>query len=164
MRVEKRVNFQEVLDEFTRHNDVARNQWALDAIKVADKELDHWVRAILDFDDILNIMLPYHNHRAYLLVPQSGSTVSEAIEKLKSLPPEGCCPNKIDYFSNKPSSLIFLSMKPISHGDYAGLVARGYEGLTHLDGLHRLVAWGRSGISEVAAYVAGRTRPATNSS
>ena len=51
----------------------------------------------------------------------------------------------------------FLSAAPINdprYSDDKGLLDRSYRGLTHLDGLHRLIAWGRESRREIPAYVA----------
>jgi hypothetical protein len=66
--------------------------WARDVIRLADEEFGHWVLATIDADEMLNIMLPHHTHRAELahqLVPQRCSTVSEAISVA------ACVPNRI---------------------------------------------------------------------
>jgi hypothetical protein len=122
---------------------------------MANKQFGTWVLRSLSLEDVLGIMLPHHLHDGQELVPKLCSSVSEAIEKLKSVPRTHSCPKRIDELSNKPVSPVFLSAAPIHHPDYKGLTDRNYRGLTHLDGLHRLIALGRCGKSEIVAYIAG---------
>jgi hypothetical protein len=73
------------------------------------------------------------------------------------------CWEKIAHWRKDSSSPVFLCTAPVSHSDYQDLT--DYEGhLIHLDGLHRLIAWGLYGKLEpdeyekrerVIAYVAG---------
>jgi Family of unknown function (DUF6309) len=167
MQVLSKASFQEVREAFLRENDIHydKNPWALGAIDAAEQQFGHWARVILNTQDILGIMLPHHTRCGPEVVPVSCSTVSEAMERLKSLPSDNpCnnsdnpCNNKVENLSSRPPSLIFLSAAPINHPEYPEyqpLVKRNYKGLTHLDGLHRLIAWGRSGTSGIVAYVAG---------
>jgi hypothetical protein len=160
MQLQSMVSFDEVRAAFLRENDVqcGKNQWALKAIEIAEEQFGHWGRVILSSEDILGVMLPHHTRCGPEVVPPCGSIVSDAIERLKSLPSSDTCRKTVDELSARTPSLIFLSSAPINHSDYPdfrALVERNYKGLTHLDGLHRLIAWGRSGRSGIAAYVAG---------
>ncbi len=160
MRVDVRlVPFDEVRAAFLRENDIERgsNPWAHGAIEIAQRQFGCWANVTLSLSDILGTMLPHHTHGVDL-VPPSGSSVAEAIEKLRSVPLSQACRKNIEELSARPASRAFLSMGPINHPDYSdyrGLIDRGHSGLTHLDGLHRLVAWGRDCKSGITAYVAG---------
>ena len=104
-------------------------------------------------------MLPYHAHGVNL-VPPSGSTVLEAIKRLDFVDHLSECYRRIQQFSDSRTPTIFLSAAPINDpgfSDYRGLLDRGYKGLTHVDGLHRLIAWGREDKRNVPAYIAGLT-------
>lgn len=154
------IPYAQVEADFLRAHDLADeyNRWAIGAIRIAEQQFGHWRRAILSPDDILSVMLPYHKRCGAVIVPPECSSVAEAIERLKQQPPDSLCRKKAESFSNQPPTLIFLSMAPINHPDYAdyqGLVQRQYRGLTHLDGLHRLMGWALAGQGNIEAYVAG---------
>jgi hypothetical protein len=103
-------------------------------------------------------MLPWHTHDGVELVPVAGSAVSEAIEKLEIADRLSECYKRIQQLSSSLITPVFLTAAPINdqrYPDYKGLLERGRAGLTHLDGLHRLVAWGRENKQEIPAYVAG---------
>jgi Family of unknown function (DUF6309) len=160
MRIENELSFQEVHDAFLHENDLQDkyNQWAIGAIQIAEEQLGHWRRVILSDRDILRVMLPHHTRCGPEIVPPSCSTVAEAIQRLKQRPHDDPCRKKAEDSSRNPASLIFLSVGPIDHPDYAdyrALVESKYQGLTHLDGLHRLMGWGLAGRSDIVSYVAG---------
>lgn len=83
------------------------------------------------------------------LIPVSGSTAADAVRRVDLLPPAHSCGQRIGEMSRGPLSAVFLSAAPVvepAYTDYRDLVHRGFKGLTHLDGLHRLIAWhGRAG-------------------
>jgi hypothetical protein len=136
-----------------------RNDWPLGALEAANRQFGHWKRIVLTPEEIQTVMLPWHIHGVDL-VPPSGSTVLEAIKKLDSVDRVSECYRRIQQFSDLPTPAVFLSAAPIRdirYSDYRGLLDRGYRGLTHLDGLHRLIAWGRENKRSVPAYVAGLT-------
>jgi hypothetical protein len=160
MRRESTVTFEEVKSTFLRDNaDLAhRNKWPLGALDVANRQFGRWERVVLAPDELLTVMLPHHSHFGVELVSVAGSSVSEAIEKLKSVDRSNNCYKQIRQFVGDRTSAIYLSAAPIrdeKYPDYNGLIKRGYRGLTHLDGLHRLIAWGQENRREVPAYIAG---------
>jgi len=157
----RRVSFEEVCAAFRLDNPIGfgSSEWALNALEMANKQFGTWMLRSLSLEDILGIMLPHHLHDGQELVPKSCSSVSEAIEKLNSVPGSHSCSKRIDELSRTPPSPVFLSIAPIHHPDSWELRKRNYSGLTHLDGLHRLIAWGRAGKSGPAAYVAGSNVP-----
>jgi hypothetical protein len=161
MRVEKNVSFEEVRAAFLKENAIGfgSNEWAFNALEMANKQFGNWVRGTLTPKDILGIMLPHHYHYEHELVPKLCSSVSGAIEKVESIPESHPCRKRIEELSGRVTSPVFLSIAPITHPDYKGLTDRDYRGLTHLDGLHRLIAWGRTGRAGVVAYVAGMSLP-----
>jgi hypothetical protein len=153
------VAFTEVEATFIRENSATpeRNDWPLGALRAADRQFGNWASAVLVPGDILDVLLPHHAHGVDL-VPPSGLTVREAVERLHLVDRSTECYKRIEQFSSPLTPAIFLSVDPIRHPDYqdyAGLVSRGCRGLTHLDGLHRLIAWSRENKREVPAYVAG---------
>jgi hypothetical protein len=156
---ESKVDFQEVKATFVRDNAETpeRNAWPLRALEIANTQFGDWERVLLFPDDLGNIMLPRHDH-GVSLVPPSGSSVSEALKKLDRLDRSSECYRRIQTFSDPRTSAVFLSVAPINdphYPDYKGLVDRGYKGLMHLDGLHRLIAWHLENKRTVPAYIAG---------
>jgi Family of unknown function (DUF6309) len=159
MHRQSKVDYHEVKATFLRDNvkTLERNAWPLRALEIANAQFGDWTRALLDPDDLGSIMLPRHNH-GVSLVPSSGSSVSEVLKRLERLDHSSECYRRIQQFSGPLTTIIFLSVAPINdpdYSDYKELVDRGYRGLTHLDGLHRLIAWGLENKRSVPAYVAG---------
>jgi hypothetical protein len=162
MQRELEVDFAEVIAIFNRDNAETpeRNGWPLGALEAANRQFGGtWTRVILAPDDVCTVMLPQHNHGVNL-VPADGLTVSDAIKKLDFIDRTSECYQRIQQFSGQQTPAVFLSAAPIidpRYSDYTGLLDQGYRGLTHLDGLHRLIAWGREKQRRVPAYVAGLT-------
>jgi hypothetical protein len=153
------VSFDDVKATFLRENATTpeRNDWPLGALRVANQQFGNWVSVRLAPDELLSVMLPHHAHGVNL-VPPAGLSVSDAILRLDGIDRSTECYTRIQQFSDERNPSVFLSIAPIDdpgYGDYAGLVHRGYRGLTHLDGLHRLIAWGREQRPDVPAYIAG---------
>jgi hypothetical protein len=164
MRIKNQVPFAHVREVFLRENPDMRfgsTDYALGLLEVANQQLEGWYEVLLSAEDILGVMLPPHRHEGLNLIPESGLVVSDALKKLELAPQSHVCPQKIERLSREPVSTVFLSDAPIDHPkypDYRELVRRHYKGLTHLDGLHRLLSWARSGQSGILAFVAARTK------
>jgi hypothetical protein len=171
----KRVAFEEVLACFDAEHEVKpdnTNEHARNMLQAAQEKFDgDWAYVSLDREDVLNIFLPHHISEggAIPLIPPTGLTVAAAVEEIKKISTTDyqsanpVCWQKIAHWRKDSSSPVFLCTAPVSHSDYQDLT--DYEGhLIHLDGLHRLIAWGLYGKLEpdeyekrekVIAYVAG---------
>jgi hypothetical protein len=154
-----RVSFDEVLKTFaTNHSDP--EVWARARLRTADSQRSEWTLVELGPQDVLAVWLPHHRHgpeevgQGLEVVSPEGSTVADTIETLSAVGPNPCV-KRIDMLSSLAPTPVYLSADPIDHQDYAGLVRRKVTGLVHLDGLHRLVAWGRVG-QGATAYVCSR--------
>jgi hypothetical protein len=161
MRVESALSFERVRETFLRENPDPKfgsTDYALRLLEAANTQFGEWCSVVLSAEDSLCIMLPHHTHKGLNLIPESGLLVSEVLPKIELAPKSHECPQWIQKLSQDPLSTGFLSATPLSHGDnsdYRELVRRSYKGLTHLDGLHRLIAYAKSGRSEIVACVAG---------
>jgi hypothetical protein len=171
----KRVAFEEVLACFDKEHEVKpdnTNGHARSMLQAAHEKFDgSWAFISLDREEILSIFLPHHISEggAIPLIPPTGLTVVDAVEKIRKISirdyqsANAVCWRKIAHWKENYPSPVFLCIAPVSHSDYQYLV--NYQGhLIHLDGLHRLIAWGLSGKFEpgeyekrekVTAYVAG---------
>jgi uncharacterized protein DUF6309 len=159
MRIESKVDFKEV-----RHTYLAANPdpsfgsttYALGLLDAANEQFREWHEVVLSSGEVLTIMLPWHRHKEFELVPTSGLIVRDALYRLALAPQGHDCPRRVEALSVEPPSAVYLSVAPLNrYMDYRELVRRNYRGLTHLDGLHRLIAWARSGHESIMAYVAG---------
>ncbi|SPE21904.1 conserved hypothetical protein [Candidatus Sulfotelmatobacter sp. SbA7] len=161
MRIENTVSFEQVCNAFSQENPAptfGSTDYALRLLGAADRQFGGWFRTVLSLDDIMGVMLPPHRHEGLELIPPSGLTVSDAVRNVESVPQSHICRQRIETLSRGPLSAVFLSAAPVDdpgYSDYLELVRRRYGGLTHLDGLHRLIAWAKSDRREVVAYVAG---------
>ncbi|MEW1724466.1 DUF6309 family protein [Streptomyces sp. NPDC093109] len=155
------VTFDEVLTAFRRDHPAARdheantNQEAENMLSLADQIFGTWSKARLSRAEIRAVILPWHLSEggAYALVPRTGLTIGQAADLLRSRAAELAaanprCTAKIDRFRDSPFTSVYFSREPVPHSDYADL--RTGEGLVHLDGLHRLLAW------ELAGRLGGR--------
>jgi hypothetical protein len=173
----KGVSTAEVLRVFDQHHPVRpenSNGYARCLLQNAAQQFgDVWAHMVLSRGDVLEIILPpHHDGRGggqIELIQASGLTVSAATEKLRGIilsyqASNTVCWEKIAYWMGLYPSPVFLSAGPVtSNIDYQHLTDhRGH--LIHLDGLHRLIAWGLSGKLDpdqydkqqsVEAYVAG---------
>lgn len=126
---------------------------------LADRSAADWVLVRLKHQEVLGIVLPWHEVGGIELVPPAGCTLAEALDRLGELERlyRKASPHfweTIEILERADLSPIFLSTSPIESEDYARITRTG---LIHLDGLHRLLAWGRSGRLdgvEIEAYVA----------
>jgi hypothetical protein len=90
-------------------------------------------------------MLPYHRHHGFEVIPQSGLSVSAAVERLKQLPKDHMpdCWKRIGDLGQRD-----FSQKHIALESENGI-------LKHVDGVHRLLAYGLFEKNHnVLAYVA----------
>jgi hypothetical protein len=165
MQIEAKVPFEEVRQIFLRDNpdpNFRATGYAFRLLNASDGQfLGNWSRVVLSPKDQFDIMLPVHRHEGFELVPESGLIVADTLGRLVLAPPSHECKLRIDQFSQEPSSPVYLSAIPLNRPDlpeftdYRPLVARGYRGITHLDGLHRLLAYAISKRDRVVAYLAG---------
>jgi hypothetical protein len=104
-----------------------------------------WSLALISKEDIANVMLPSHNHPIEV-IPQSGLSVSAAVQKLRQLPKDQMpeCWERISSHKNRDYSQTHVCL------------ASENGALAHVDGVHRLLAYVLFGKDqEVPAYVAG---------
>lgn len=153
------VSFETVRSHFLRDNAATpeRNGWPLGALEIANRQFATWTYVILMVAEVLTVLLPHHDHGVNL-VSITGSTVSDTVPAVSRLNRTTECYARIQQFLGAQTQTVYLSADPINdpqYGDYHGLIARGCRGLTHLDGLHRLIAWGLENKRDVPAYVAG---------
>ncbi len=169
MKIIKKVNFEEVIDYFDKNHPVTdeghsqKNKWGRNKIIEAnDNSSGRWQFVELHPDEIADIWLPYHKgehgHKGkeVVLIEEEGSTVSDATSKLKSLTDYSetnkTCWKFIDYWQDKDITPIFISLCRPEH-----IKSPNGEGHPfHLDGVHRLLAWGlKGGDTTIQAFLAG---------
>lgn len=169
MRFIDKIEFEEVLEAFClehsteRAHDENTNPEAERALNLANAQMGEWRKALVRREDILNVILPWHISCGGKteLVPKSGMTVGQAAAKIAGMGEafareNPVCYQKLQRMGKQPLTPLFLSTRAIEKDDYRDLERK--EGLVHIDGLHRMIAWelnGRlSGQVEVEAYVA----------
>ncbi|MEN8650408.1 DUF6309 family protein [Streptomyces sp. 21So2-11] len=140
------------------------NDEAEEHLRAAELTLGQWHRVALDRADVLAVILPWHLGEGgdRELIPKTGLTVGQTVARLRAAG-EGyaranpVCGRKLDLQAASALTPVFLSTRAVPGVDYEGLPAG--DRLTHLDGLHRMLAWelhGRlaAGVP-MEAYVAG---------
>ncbi|WP_063803462.1 DUF6309 family protein [Streptomyces silvensis] len=174
MHITGPTTFDEVLEHFRRDHSVAldhevnTNQDADSALRLADATFGTWSEIRLSRDDVRSVLLPWHLGcgGGRELVPRTGLTVGQAADLLRAddagfRAANPVCTAKVDRFRTTPFTSIFLTTRPIPHDHYADLPTD--DGLVHLDGLHRLLAWELSGRlsprAELPARIAGDLTP-----
>ncbi|MFG3051601.1 DUF6309 family protein [Kitasatospora sp. NPDC048239] len=175
MRILDRIDFDTVLGRYRRDHPVDRehednsNSDGDAHLLTAEGMFGGWGRVLLDRADVLDTVLPWHLGEGgeLELVPATGMTVAEAVVRLRGIGGgynglNPSCARKLRRQAEAPFTPVFLSVPAIGSTDYQGLLRA--DGLTHLDGLHRMIAWelyGRLGPGvEIEAYVAGLPDPA----
>lgn len=134
-------------------------------IRNAQRDSDgRWHRILLEGPEVRAVVLPWHlgEDGEVELIPRTGMSVGEAADRLTMLGASysrtnPLCAFKLGRQCTATRLPLFLSTRPAPGPDYASLAVR--EGLIHLDGLHRMIAWARAGQlvsgSWFEAYVAG---------
>ncbi|MEM4246977.1 MAG: DUF6309 family protein [Candidatus Woesearchaeota archaeon] len=132
-----------------------KNQWEIQNLKEANKKFSNWVLARIPIEDVGEIVMPYHHYNAcaglndtdnYVIIPPEGLTLTDAYarflkhkEEHKQKAP--ICYAKIMHHKNtQETTPFFLSQEPLfTDAAYENL--HKHKGkITHLDGLHRLIA------------------------
>ncbi len=171
MNIIRKVTFDQVLEQFRLEHPIDAvyeentNQEAEELLIMAEQLFPEWNNVLLQRQDILHIILPWHIgcNGKLTLVPKSGLTVEQAVKKLIKIQDaytqeNPVCWNKITRMRHSEFTPLFLSTQPIPNEDYSEINIPG--NLFHLDGLHRMVSWEFHGMLndsvQVKAYVAGR--------
>lgn len=112
----------------------------------AERPGGRWHRVLLNRQDVLEVVLPWHlgEDGAQELVPAQGLTVGQAAALVASKRQEysqanPVCWGKLVWHATATFSPLFLSSGAIGEVDYRRLRTR--DAVTHLDGLHRMIAW-----------------------
>ncbi|MGQ4271541.1 DUF6309 family protein [Nocardiopsis changdeensis] len=139
------------------------NEYVEGVLRLAGEQRGgRWYRAVLTGDDIAGILLPWHagEYGEREPVPPAGATVAEAAATLREWREDyhrtnPDCWGRLSWMAAAPHGPLFLSDGAVDHPYYERMERR--EGLTHLDGLHRMLAWTlwERLPDEVEAYVAG---------
>lgn len=104
-----------------------------------------WSLVLVSAGEIANVVLPLHRHPIEV-IPRSGLSVSAAVQRLQLLPKEQMteCWERISKIANRDFSQMHIALQ-IENGI-----------LKHVDGFHRLLAYGLSKKDQdLSAYVAG---------
>ncbi|HCM52015.1 TPA: hypothetical protein DIS56_02675 [Candidatus Saccharibacteria bacterium] len=169
-----KVDFSEVKKVFLTDHDInhGSNKYAMKCLIDANEQCNgRWIRRELNSIEVQRIVLP--NHRSHNrkisnlpLVPETGLTVEDTLKRLNLLADYAtknpCCWNIIQR-SRTSKSPVFLITQPLERNrDHSKLANFTGHRLYHLDGLHRLVAWGLNGryvdrkYEPITAFIVGR--------
>lgn len=169
MRTMETLDTGEVLRRFrdahpvTGEESRAGNEYVEGVLRLAaDQRGGRWRRVSLDGGEIAGILLPWHTgeNGGREPVPPAGATVAEAAATLRAWGGDypdtnpGCW-GRISWLARAPHGPLFLSEGAVDHPFYERMERR--DGLVHLDGLHRMLAWTLWDRvpARVRAYVAG---------
>jgi hypothetical protein len=145
--VKKDVPFEEIL----RCYELENRGWdgfavGLDYLRAANTRCHgRWTLVSLSATDIPSVKLPWHRHDLEV-IPQSGLSVSAAVERLKHLPKDQMtdCWGRITGLGERDFSQMHIALE-IENGI-----------LKHVDCVHRLLAYGLfEKDHDLLAYVAG---------
>ena len=169
MKIES-LRFDEVMTRFHLEHDADRahesntNQATEGLLGLADAQLGGWSRVLLGRRHLRSVILPWHESEGgdIKLVPKTGLRVVEAARKIAAMrelyaQQSQVCWRKIERAARVPRAAVFLSTRAIDSEHYAELETK--DGLVHLDGLHRMIAWELDGLLAedelLEAFVAG---------
>jgi hypothetical protein len=129
MRELEEVKFEEVLACCQRENAESKTlPWTVSQLN--SNGAGRWKLVMLSREDILKIVLPQHHRCGVKLIPEGGLTVSAAAATVRATTGEtGECWNNIAFQKGRDFSQTHIFLKTENGG------------LSHLDGLHRLLAW-----------------------
>lgn len=154
--LKERVTFEEVISRYENENRDSRSfTWARGRLENANEATgSSWTLVLLAREEILKVMLPEHRHPSDLtIIPKPGLSVAAAAKTIKGVTQEtGECWENIRSHKGRDFSQgrIFLEL----HGDV----------FTHIDGLHRLLAWVTfEKKEEIAAYIVSENSGAPSS-
>jgi hypothetical protein len=146
--VKQRVSYEEEIlrDYEAEHCGFEGYEIGLDYLRAANTHWQgRWSLVLLSAADIANVMLPLHHH-GIEVIPQSGLSVSAAVQRVRWLPKEQMpkCWDRISKIKDRDFSQMRICLA-------------SEEGvLKHVDGVHRLLAYGLFNKNEeLSAYVAG---------
>jgi len=95
-----------------------------------------WAYVVLSKEEVLRVWLPAHKEAN---LPEG--PVATAVTHFQNFPQDFQCQEKIVCLADNSCPVFLKESSKL--------------GLVHLDGFHRLIAWGMSGREPVMAYVAG---------
>jgi hypothetical protein len=159
----------EVVAALSRARDTVHgpSRWTLPLIDLADRQFGAWQRVLLQGCEAADVVLPPHagepcHGDTLALIGKEGATVASAANTLDGFAARyrrfnRSCWQRIEQAGREPFSPLILTTEPLDHADYRSLGVGG--SLFHLDGLHRLLGWQRTGrLTEgaIEAWVAGR--------
>jgi len=174
MRFVQQVSFDEVLRQFRYYHgsdlDYAENtnDDTEKTLHLLEEQLGGvWNKVFLNEKDIRKVILPWHLSCGgdFELVPKTGLTVEKVVNHLsknetafsKASP---VCIQKMERLKGAELTPLFLTTVAAKRVFYQLLAPENKTGLIHIDGLHRMVAWVRSGRlkngEEIETYIAGR--------
>ncbi|MFJ4963218.1 hypothetical protein EES43_01220 [Streptomyces sp. ADI96-02] len=171
MRILEAVGYDALMRRFGREHPYDPSDRANSNDEAAAHVLDaqrvlggRWHRVLLEGPEVLDVVLPWHlgEGGGVELIPPTGLTVAAAAARLAALDAtyahtNPLCAYKLTRQKGAPAQPLYLSTRAMPTRDYAALTVR--EGLVHLDGLHRMLAWHRGGLLApgrwLEAYVAG---------
>ncbi|GLU48637.1 DUF6309 family protein [Nocardiopsis ansamitocini] len=156
MEILERVAFSDVRLDYLNEHPAERdhagntNQSGEENLWRAEKLLGVWWRVRLSRPEVLSVVLPWHTAEGgeFELIPPSGLTVGQVAARVRAFSTDiekanPVCTAKMRVLGQAPITPVHLSTLAVDHIDYAGLPCR--EGLIHLDGLHRMLAWELTG-------------------
>lgn len=125
----------------------AGNEYAEGVLRLAGEQRGgRWRRVALTGGDIAGVLLPWHagEYGGREPVPPAGATVAEAAATLRDWRADypdtnPDCWARLSWMAAAPHGPLFLSDGAVDHPFYERMERRA--GLTHLDGLHRMLAW-----------------------
>ena len=150
------VDYEHVIEEVTRQYASSPNSDGLEStLKIIAKEYQHdttvtWSEGHLSLEELRSVILPWHvcGTSEHTLVPSQGTTVGEICKILAQRPTDlvDSCTGKIHQFRVLPKMPAIISNRSRPGIDYRDCKYR--EGWFHVDGLHRMIAWGLSSCEE----------------
>jgi len=146
--LKENVSFDEVLAHYRQeHSGWEGYAIGLDYLNASNKRYQgKWTLVLLSSADIAGVMLPSHNHPIEV-IPPSGLSVSDAAQRLKSLPK--------DQMSNCWKRICGINERDFSQMHLALEIENSM--LKHVDGVHRLLSYVYFQKGDtVHAYVAGK--------
>ncbi len=146
----QQVDFERVKEQYLAdHGGTEKNKWEIRNLERANTKFRNWIYAHIPYSEIGKIVMPHYRYGGATVIPKEGMILSDAYRTFKEnenrleIENSQFCERVRHQKKRIPEEgvkSIFLSQEPLLIGDsYSGLV-KFKKKITHLDGVHRLMA------------------------
>ena len=151
MRLEnvRQSTFEDAKQAYLTEHGPKRDGWELRNLKRANQKFGSWISANIPISEAGNIVMPHYDYGGTVVIPKQGLILSEAYklitqerERIEQGNPQFYerIRSQKENIARTEIGTVFLSEEPLFLGTTYGGLTQFKGKITHLDGLHRLIA------------------------